>query len=63
MIDCVLFEEDPVESGRPAGGLWIVQAEGAQAVRDLVEPDPYWPTGLRKSVRIYEWEQVFPSRP
>lgn len=52
---------DP-ESGRPAGGLWIVEAENARAVRDLVEADPYWPTGLRKSVRIFEWEQVFPNR-
>ena len=45
------------ESGRPAGGLWIVEAENARA-----EADPYWPTGLRKSVRIFEWEQVFPNR-
>jgi uncharacterized protein YciI len=51
------------EGGRPAGGLWIVEAENADAVRALVEADPYWPTGLRKSVRIFEWEQVFPIRP
>ena len=50
------------ESGRAAGALWIVEAEDARAVRELVEADPYWPSGLRKSVRIYEWEQVFPYR-
>ena len=47
---------------RPAGGLWVVQAESAEAVRALVEADPFWPTGLRKSVRILEWKQVFSSR-
>lgn len=45
----------------PAGGLWIVDAENAQAVQALVEEDPFWPTGLRKAVRILEWTQVFNS--
>ena len=30
-----------------AGGLWLVEA------------DPFWPTGLRRSVRILAWRQVF----
>ena len=46
-------------SGRPAGGLWLVQEADAEAVRALVEEDPFWPTGLRKSVRILQWTQVF----
>ncbi len=46
-------------SDAPAGGLWIVEAEGSEAVRSLVEADPFWPTGLRKSVRILAWRQVF----
>ena len=46
-------------SGLPAGGLWIVDAEDEQAVRDLIEADPFWPTGLRKSVRVLAWTQVF----
>lgn len=49
-------------SGQPAGGLWVVKAADAAAVRALVEADPFWPTGLRKSVRILEWKQVFSSR-
>lgn len=52
---------DP-ETSRPAGGLWVVEAESARAVRDMVEADPFWPTGLRKSVRILEWKQVFSRR-
>ena len=43
----------------PAGGLWVVQADSPQAVQSLIETDPFWPTGLRKSVRILEWSQVF----
>ena len=46
-------------SGDPAGGLWLVTAEDAGAVRTLVEEDPFWPTGLRKSVRILQWTRVF----
>jgi uncharacterized protein YciI len=38
--------------GHGAGGLWLVEAEDASE-------DPFWPTGLRKSVRILEWNQVF----
>ncbi|HVG80870.1 MAG TPA: YciI family protein [Methylomirabilota bacterium] len=49
-------------SGTPAGGLWVVRAPDADAVRTLVEADPFWPTGLRKSVRILEWKQVFSNR-
>lgn len=47
------------DDGTPAGGLWTVKADNAKAVLDLVEADPFWPTGLRKSVRILEWTQVF----
>ncbi len=46
-------------SDAPAGGLWIVQADSPQAVQSLLEADPFWPTGLRKSIRILEWTRVF----
>ncbi|MGI9463615.1 MAG: YciI family protein [Aestuariivirgaceae bacterium] len=42
-----------------AGGLWIVTADDEAEVRQLVEQDPFWLTGLRKSVRILSWMQVF----
>jgi uncharacterized protein YciI len=45
--------------GQGAGGLWLVEATDATDVALLVEEDPFWPTGLRKSVRILEWAQVF----
>jgi uncharacterized protein YciI len=49
---------DP-DSGEGAGGLWLVEAETTEAVRQLYESDPFWLTGLRKSVRVLEWSQVF----
>jgi uncharacterized protein YciI len=42
-----------------AGGLWLVDAESRESVTDLVHQDPLWPTGLRKSVRVLQWSQVF----
>ena len=52
----------PMKDGRtqdPAGGLWIVDADNVEQVQNLVETDPFWPTGLRKSIRILEWTQVY----
>jgi uncharacterized protein len=45
--------------GAPAGGLWLVDADSAEQVRALYAADPFWPTGLRKSVRVLQWKQVF----
>ena len=47
------------QAGFPAGGLWIVAADHADEVQRLVEEDPFWPTGLRKSVRVLSWPRVF----
>jgi len=46
-------------SNAGAGGLWLVEAGSADAVRRLVEEDPFWPSGLRKSVTILNWRQVY----
>jgi uncharacterized protein len=45
--------------GQGAGGIWIVDANDADEVDQLVKQDPFWPTGLRKSVRILAWSQVY----
>jgi len=47
------------DAGAAAGGLWLVEAGSAAEVQALVEGDPFWPSGLRKSVRILAWTQVF----
>jgi len=46
-------------SGDAAGGLWIVDAQRSSDVEALVRQGPFWPTGLRRSVRILSWSQVF----
>jgi uncharacterized protein YciI len=46
-------------TGDPAGGLWLVEADSPDVVDALVKEDPFWPTGLRRSVRILSWSQVF----
>ena len=46
-------------TGEGAGGLWLVEAESAEAVRQLYESDPFWPTGLRRSIRVLAWTRVF----
>lgn len=43
----------------PAGGIWIVDADDLEQAQSLVESDPFYPTGLRKSIRILEWTRVF----
>jgi uncharacterized protein len=45
--------------GNGAGGLWLVEADSLQAVMELVQADPFWPTGLRNAVRVLQWAQVF----
>ncbi len=46
-------------NNNPSGGLWLVGADTSGDVRSLIEADPFWPTGLRKSFRILEWKQIF----
>ncbi|NLS17967.1 hypothetical protein HGP16_15500 [Rhizobium sp. P40RR-XXII] len=42
-----------------AGGLWLVEAETTRDVDRLVKEDPFWAAGLRKSVQVFQWDQVF----
>jgi uncharacterized protein YciI len=45
--------------GPAAGGLWLVEADTSESVDRLVRTDPFWDTGLRRSVRVLIWNQVF----
>ncbi len=51
-----------IPSDRPVGGLWIVDAPDAEAVRAIFAEDPFWVNGLRAAVRIYRWNKAFPDR-
>jgi len=42
-----------------AGGVWLGGARTESEVERLVKEDPFWPAGLRKSVRILRWNRVF----
>lgn len=42
-----------------AGGAWLVDVDDPSQAEALVHEDPFWPNGLRKSVRVLRWHQVF----
>ena len=42
-----------------AGGAWLVDVDSAEDAWALVKTDPFWPTGLRASVQVMLWRQVF----
>lgn len=46
-------------SGAAAGGLWLAHADDPQDLHRLVKADPFWSTGLRKSVTILRWTRVY----
>jgi hypothetical protein len=48
---------DP-KTNAAAGGLWIVEAGSAEEVRRMLEADPFYKAGLRKSIRVLAWKQV-----
>ena len=41
------------------GGLWLIDAPDASYVDAMVRQDPFFDTGLRKTVTVLEWRQVF----
>jgi uncharacterized protein YciI len=47
---------------RPLGGLWIVEAEDEEGVKEIFKGDPFWTNGLRASYRINRWIKAFPDR-
>lgn len=47
---------------QPNGGLWIVKAHTKEEVQSIVEDDPFWIHGLRKSVEILHWSKAFEDR-
>lgn len=51
-----------VPSDEPIGGLWIVDAENEDEVREIFKDDPFWVNGMRARVRINRWVKAFPDR-
>jgi uncharacterized protein len=46
----------------PVGGLWIVEAENEEGVKEIFKEDPFWTNGLRARYRINRWVKAFPDR-
>jgi uncharacterized protein len=51
-----------VPTDKPLGGLWIVDAEDEDEVKELFKDDPFWTNGLRARYRINRWVKAFPDR-
>jgi uncharacterized protein YciI len=51
-----------VPSDLPVGGLWIIEAEDEEGVKNIFKDDPFWVNGLRASYRINRWVKAFPDR-
>ena len=47
----------------PHGALWLVHADTKDAAQALVEDDPFFKLGLRRSVDIFHWGKGFWSEP
>ncbi|MDA7967050.1 YciI family protein [Ruegeria sp.] len=45
--------------GAVKSGLWLVDVETVDQAWALVKADPFWPTGLRDTIEIKHWAQVF----
>jgi len=53
VVNAGLLIRDGVST--PVGGWWLVRAASELDVRELVEADPYFVHGLRRSVRIWRY--------
>jgi uncharacterized protein YciI len=51
-----------IATDKPIGGLWIIEAESEEEVRDIFKDDPFWVNGLRAGVKINKWVKAFPDR-
>lgn len=49
-------------SDAPLGGLWLVRGSSELDVRGLIETDPFFVHGLRRTVRVWLFSSSF-SRP
>lgn len=47
------------EAGLGAGGMWLVEGDSRADVAALTEADPFFATGMRKTIRVLEWRRVY----
>lgn len=54
------LRQEPTET--PQGGLWIAEAESRQQIDTLLQTDPFYRHGLRRSYQIFHWSKANPER-
>ena len=55
------LREDP--EGTPVGALWIIEAPDRAAAEALIDDDPFWINGLRRSRLLLHWSRAVPDHP
>ena len=55
------LREEP--DAAPVGALWFIEASDRAAVEALLDQDPFWINGLRKSRSILQWHRAVPDQP
>ncbi|MGI4941120.1 MAG: YciI family protein [Janthinobacterium lividum] len=49
----------PAEDAAPVGGIWIVNTPSKEDAEALLQQDPFWIAGLRRSVLVSHWARAF----
>ena len=44
------------DSGTPIGAMWTIEAPSAAEARKVIEADPFYRAGIRKSVRLIAYK-------
>jgi len=55
------LREEP--EAAPIGAMWIVEAPDREAAEALLDEDPFWIHGLRRSRSVLQWSRVVPDHP
>ncbi|MFT5173169.1 MAG: hypothetical protein ACI8W7_001340 [Gammaproteobacteria bacterium] len=53
MVNAGVLHRD--EGGSPVGGFWLVRGSSELSVRELIEADPFFVHGLRRTVRVWQF--------
>jgi uncharacterized protein YciI len=50
-------------AGTPIGALWIINAPDRATAEAIVDDDPFWINGLRRSRSLLHWSRAVPDHP
>lgn len=55
------LREEPGDT--PMGALWIIEAPDRGAAEAVIDEDPFWINGLRRSRSLLHWSRAVPDHP